>query len=112
MLWKALKHPSAAFAFYAMKHKNNEKIISTIYESIMIDISNKLSKKASNKLWINNSKVSKCINKNHLQEYLDSGWVKGRIFSEEHKQKISESNKGNPQSFFNHTPEARKKIKL
>ena len=43
---------------------------------------------------------NKHIKKEELQDYLEMGWVKGRFFSDETKEKISESKKGKKRSEF------------
>lgn len=67
----------------------------------------------TNRVWINNSKISKFIDIILLQEFLSNKWVKGRLFSKKHKEKISQAKIGNKTTVgmaFYKTKEHREKL--
>jgi hypothetical protein len=41
------------------------------------------------KIWIKRDNIEKCVHKNILHKYIDDGWIKGRIISDEQKRKFS-----------------------
>lgn len=90
ILWKMYFNNSQAFAFWAMKHRNKEVLNSRIYEKLKEDIREKISCMNAGKMWVNDGSKSKVIHKSELEIYIiDRGWYLGRIFSKEHKMKIS-----------------------
>ena len=120
LLWKALpQHSSMAYAALAMQHKNNEKINSRLYETLVIETSKETSKRNRNRTWVNKGEHCKNILSSDLQDYESDGWAKGRIFSSQHKNNIAKKaieRYANPQNNPNygkkHTKETREKMKI
>jgi hypothetical protein len=94
MLWKVFPYKvSMAAAAWGMLHKNGEKLNSKIYETLMIENSVNTSRRNSKKMWVNNLEKSTIICPTELEKYISEGWIRGRIFSEDHKKKISDNAK-------------------
>ena len=84
------------------------------------DLNKKVSEKLKGRIFVNNGESNKFIYPEELENYLASGWTKGKKpLSEEHKRKIGESgkgrsgwNKGMPGTFLGkkHSEESKKKM--
>lgn len=82
--------------------------------SLSDDHKEKLRNKSKNLIWINNSTINKRIQTEHVDEFLNEGWVKGRLkyFTPELREKFSKMLSGENNPFYGktHSNETKKKI--
>lgn len=65
----------------------------------------------SQRAWINKNNKNKFIPIEELNNFITNGWNKGRYFTKDHKDKISNSKKGiNNRYNFKHTQESKNKM--
>lgn len=88
---KVFKDPNEAKVWEAkflsrIKASQREDFINK-YDFMLFDL--------KNRCWINDGTQSKNIDSALLNDFLNSGWSKGRIFSQKHKKKLSSSKVGN-----------------
>jgi hypothetical protein len=74
-----------------MKHKNGMTINSKLYEKLRTEMIQNISTMNSNTMWINNGIESKIVRADALSEYMERGWILGRVFTQAHRKKISEN---------------------